>query len=278
MERIDFVDLKTQYAGLRDEILAGLDHVMSRADFILGEPVRTFERTFAQYLGGPAGYGVASGTDALHLALRACGVGPGDEVITQANTFIATALAISYAGARPVLVDIDPATYLIDVERVRHAITPRTKAIIPVHLFGRAMDLTDLMGLAQHHGLAVIEDACQAHGAALDGRRAGTTGALGCFSFYPGKNLGAYGDGGYVLVNDPRLDAPIAMLRNYGQSKKYHHHILGFNSRLDSVQAVVLNVKLPRLDDWNRQRERLAALYRDRLSAANRSQIGRAHV
>jgi dTDP-4-amino-4,6-dideoxygalactose transaminase len=266
VESVPFVDLKAQYALLRTEVLAAMDEVMGRADFILGEPVRSFEREFCQYLGGRFGFGVASGTDALHLALRALEIGPGDEVITVANTFVATALAIRYTGARPVLVDIDPQTYLMDVDQVAAAIGPHTKAIIPVHLFGRAMDLKALLALAAVNSLALVEDACQAHGATLGGKRVGTTGTMGCYSFYPGKNLGGYGDGGFVLLGEPELAQRIQMLRNYGQLRKNDHLIVGYNSRLDSLQAAILRVKLRHLDQWNSARQRTAQLYRDGLA------------
>jgi dTDP-4-amino-4,6-dideoxygalactose transaminase len=266
VESIPFVDLRAQYQALREEILPAIEQVMATADFILGREVRAFEEEFTGYVGGLAGYGVASGTDALHLALRACGVGPGDEVILPTNTFIATALAVSLAGAKPVLVDIDPETHLLDLEQTAAAITRRTRAIIPVHLFGRAMDLAPLVELAERHGLEIVEDACQAHGARVNGARVGSIGALGTFSFYPGKNLGAYGDGGFIVINREDLVESVRMLRCYGEVRKYHHRIKGFNSRLDSIQAAVLRVKLRRLEEWNRRREALADMYRERLS------------
>jgi len=263
--KIPFVDLGAQYRGIREEVLAAVDSVCSESRFILGPDVAQFETEFAQYVGAGHAISVASGTDALHLALRALGIGPGDEVITVANTFIATALAISHAGATPVLVDCLPDSYNIDPAAVRRAVTPRTKAIVPVHLYGQAADMDAILEIAREHGLKVVEDACQAHGAGWKGKRLGTMGEIGCFSFYPGKNLGAYGDGGAVVTNDAVLARQLRLLRDYGSPEKYKHQFKGFNSRLDGLQAAVLRVKLPHLDAWNAARFRNAQEYSRRL-------------
>jgi len=261
MIQVPFVDLQAQYVTIRDEIQVAIQGVLDAGWFILGHHVESFEKAFAGYCGGGEAIGVGSGTEALHLALQACGVGPGDEVITVSNTFVATALAIDYVGAKPVFVDIDPVMYTIDVTQVEAYITPRTKAILPVHLFGQPADMDPILALAKAHGLHVIEDACQAHGAEYKGQRVGAIGDIGCFSFYPSKNLGAYGDGGLVLTHDPALADRVRLLRNYGQRRKYFHHIRGYNSRLDELQAAVLEAKLPHLDAWNDQRRRIAARY-----------------
>lgn len=260
--RIPFVDLQVQYEGLCAEMALALEGVMKRGVFILGDEVAAFEKAFAHFCGARECIGVASGCDALLWALKACGVGPGDEVITVANTYIATVLAITAAGARPVLVDCLEDSYEIDPEAARKAITPKTRAIIPVHLYGQAADLDPLMALAREHNLLIIEDAAQAHGALYKGRPCGSFGVAGCFSFYPGKNLGAYGDGGAVVSNDSSVADRIRMFRNYGQSRKYHHDTFGWNSRLDTMQAAVLSVKLPHLNKWNEARRRNAALYK----------------
>lgn len=262
---VPFVDLQTQYRQLRDEVLLAVDKVFSQSAFILGDEVTQFEREFAAFCGSRESVGVATGCDALLWALKACGVGPGDEVITAGNSYIATALAITAAGARPILVDCCPDSYEIDVEAVRAAITPRTKAIIPVHLYGQAADMEPLMALAKAKGMMVIEDAAQAHGATYRGKACGTFGQVGCFSFYPGKNLGAYGDGGAVTTDDPALAQQIRMLRNYGQSKKYYHDVAGWNSRLDTVQAAILRIKLRHLAAWNDARRQHADAYRKQL-------------
>lgn len=262
-ETIPFLDLPGQYRDLAHEIDPAVKRVMERCDFILGEAVSEFERTFAAYIGVPRCLGVGSGTDALQLALRALEIGPGDEVITVANTFIATVEAISYVGAQPVLVDCRAENCLIDDGAVAAAITGRTRAIIPVHLYGQPAPRERLQALAARRGLAIIEDAAQAHGATWsDGARCGTWGRLSAFSFYPGKNLGAFGDGGVVGTADPVLAERIELMRNWGAKIKYHHEIKGFNSRLDTVQAAVLNVKLQYLERWNERRRELAAHYR----------------
>jgi dTDP-4-amino-4,6-dideoxygalactose transaminase len=266
---IPLVDLITQYQALAEEISGAVQTVLGRADFILGSEVQDFEEEFADYCCADHAIGVANGTDALHLGLRACGIGQGDEVITAANSFIASAAAISFSGATPVFADIDPHTYTLDPAAVERAITPRTRAILPVHLYGQPADMDAIMMIARRHGLRVIEDACQAHGARYKGRRVGSIGDLGAFSFYPGKNLGAAGDGGAAVTNSPELARQLRMLRNYGQSAKYHHDFLAFNSRLDTIQAAILRVKLRYLDRWNAQRRQAAALYTVQLTDLN---------
>lgn len=266
---VPFVDLATQHAALRGEIDAAIARVIDEGQFVLGEVVARFEAEFAAYCGARFAVSVASGLDALTLALVALGIGPGDEVITAANTFIATALAIVRAGAKPVLVDCDSESLSIDVAQVASAITPRTRAILPVHLYGRLADMPALAQLAEHHGIALVEDAAQAHGAALDGRAAGAWGAAGCFSFYPSKNLGALGDGGAVVTSEPALAEKLRMLRNYGAPTKYQHELAGFNSRLDTLQAAILRVKLPHLDEWNHARRQAATKLRELLSTAD---------
>ena len=262
---IPLVDLGAQYQAIQEEISKSVSDVLSKCNFILGDAVTEFEIDFAEFCQSKYCVGVASGTDALHLALRALGVGKGAEVITAANTFVATVLAISYVGAKPVLVDIDPETYNLDLNQMESKITPRTKAIIPVHLYGRPVDMNELMRFAERYSLKVVEDACQAHGATWDGRKVGSFGIAGCFSFYPGKNLGAYGDGGAIVTSDESLYERLKMLRNYGSPKKYHHDFVGYNSRLDSIQAAVLNVKLRHLEEWNNKRLANAKLYNRKL-------------
>jgi dTDP-4-amino-4,6-dideoxygalactose transaminase len=258
---IPLVDLKAQYHRIAAELHEATTCVMQRCDFILGQDVQRFENEFATYCERKLAVTCGSGTDALHLVCRALGIGEGDEVIMPAMTFVATALAIHLAGARPVLVDVDPHTALIDPAKVETAITPRTKAIMPVHLYGQCCDMDWLLDIAKHKNLYIIEDAAQAHGAFWKGRKAGSFGAVGCFSFYPGKNLGAYGDGGAIVTDDPALADRVQMLRNWGERKKYHHEEMGLNSRLDTMQAAILRVKLQYLDEWNEARRRLAACY-----------------
>ncbi|MFH1691073.1 MAG: DegT/DnrJ/EryC1/StrS family aminotransferase [Candidatus Omnitrophota bacterium] len=264
---IPFVDLKAQYQMIQDEVHVQMQDVLNRTNFILGDAVVEFEKKFATFCDAAYCVGVASGTDALHLSLKALGVGPGDEVIVPANTFVATVLAVSYAGARPVLVDVEPHSYNMDLELLQKRITPKTKAIIPVHLYGRPVDMNRLCAIARHHGITIVEDDCQAHGAMWQGRKVGSFGLMGCFSFYPGKNLGAYGDGGAVVTSDEKLANTLRMLRNYGSPKKYSHDFIGFNSRLDTIQASVLNVKLKYLDDWNKKRFQNAKLYNHKLES-----------
>jgi dTDP-4-amino-4,6-dideoxygalactose transaminase len=263
---IPFLDLKAQYAAIETAVRAAIDGVFERGVFILGPEVAAFEQEFAAYLGAQYAIGVASGTDALHLALRACGSGPGDEVITVTNTAVATVAAVELAGACPVFVDIDPATFNLNPRLVDKAITPRTKALLPVHLYGQPADLQPLLDIARARGLRVIEDACQAHGATYQGKKVGTLGDIGCFSFYPTKNLGGYGDGGMVITNDAGLAERLKLLRAYGWKERDRSVLRGVNSRLDEVQAAVLRVKLRYLDAWNQQRRALAARYTEQLS------------
>lgn len=262
--RVPFVDLRTQRESIASEVQAAITSVMERGDFVLGADVERFEAEFAEYLGAVHAVGVGSGGAALELALRAYGIGGSDEVITAANTFVATVLAIVAVGARPVLVDVDSKTLNMDPDALAAAITPRTRAVIPVHLYGQPADLDRILAVAARHHLVVIEDTAQAHGARYHGRRAGTFGHAAAFSFYPSKNLGAYGDGGLVATNDARIAETLRMLRNYGQRAKYHHAIVGTNSRLDTLQAAILRVKLGHLDHWNCCRQEHAARY-DRL-------------
>ncbi len=259
--KVPFVDLQAQYQSLAEEMTTAVGGVMERCDFILGGKVTEFEEMFADYCDVAHGVGVDSGYSALELLVMAYGIGPGDEVITAANTFIATTLAISNTGATPVLVDCDPRTFNIDPTKIEAAITPRTKGIMPVHLYGQPADMDPIMALAEKYNLVVIEDASQAHGALYKGRRVGSIGHAAGFSLYPGKNLGAYGDAGIVVTNDADIAEKIRMLRNLGMKIKYHHEIKGFNRRLDTMQAAVLCVKLPHLDGWNENRRRVAAEY-----------------
>ncbi|MBI2822294.1 MAG: DegT/DnrJ/EryC1/StrS family aminotransferase [Acidobacteria bacterium] len=259
--QIPFVDLKSQTGSLTEEILQAIGGVLRRADFVLGEEVALFEKDFADYCGVEHAVGVDSGISALELGLRALGIKPGDEVITVANTFIATASAISFAGARPVLVDVDPESYNMGLQTLEGAITERTRAIVPVHLYGQPADMDGIAAVAAEHGLVVLEDACQAHGARYKRRRAGSLGDAAAFSFYPGKNLGAFGDGGMLVTNRADVAEQVRMLRNYGQSRKYIHEFLAFNRRLDTIQAAILRVKLRYLDEWNQNRRRCAQCY-----------------
>lgn len=264
--QVPFIDLPLQIRNLQAEIDAALRRVLAHGEFILGRELVQFEAEWAKFCGARHAVGVGSGTEALHLILRALGIGAGDEVITVANTFIATAEAISSAGATPVLVDCELGNYLIDVTAVAAAVTPRTRAIIPVHLYGQPANMDGLTALARRHGLALIEDAAQAHGATLaDGRTCGALGAGAAFSFYPGKNLGAFGDGGAVTTGDDAVAARLRQLRNLGATVKYHHDIKGYNSRLDTLQAAILSVKLRHLAAWNDARRTAAGWYRDAL-------------
>jgi len=263
---IPLVDLKAQDAEVRAEVEAGWKSVLDRTAFVLGPEVAEFEAAFADFSGAAHCIGVANGTDALELALRAAGVGPGDEVLVPANTFIASALAVARAGAVPVLTDVDADTQLIDPADAARRVTARTKAVLPVHLFGQMAPMTDIERLAAEHGLVVVEDAAQSQGAAQRGRGSGTIGLAAGTSFYPGKNLGAYGDAGAVLTNDDDVAAKVRALRNYGSEVKYHHPETGFNSRLDTVQAVVLSAKLKRLAAWNEARRAAARRYDELLA------------
>jgi len=259
--RIPLVDLKQQHQTIWPEIEKALRQVIESSQFILGDAVARFEEHFAAYCGVPYAIGVDSGTSALELILRAFDIGPGDQVITAANTFIATVLAIAYTGAQPVLVDVDPETMNLDPMQLERAISPRTRAILPVHLYGQPADMDAIAEIAERHGLLVIEDACQAHGARYKGKRVGALGHAAAFSFYPAKNLGALGDGGMVVTRDADLAARIRKLRNYGQDRKYHHVLLGYNRRLDTIQAAVLDVKLCALDARNAARRAHAMRY-----------------
>jgi len=265
---VPYFDLRQQYAGIRDEILEALDRACRNATFILGPDVAEFEGEFAAYCEVKHCVALNSGTSALHLALLAAGVGRGDEVITTANTFIATAEAISYTGARPVFADIDPATANIDPRGIEAAITPRTKAIVPVHVYGRPADLDAILKIGESRGVPVIEDACQAHGARWRGRRVGGFGLAATFSFYPGKNLGAYGEGGALTTNDDRVAETARVLRDHGQTSRYHHDHVGWNYRMDGFQGAVLRVKLRHLDEWTKRRLDIARLYQERLAGA----------
>jgi dTDP-4-amino-4,6-dideoxygalactose transaminase len=280
--KVPFVDLVGQYEELHSEIRDAIERVMGGARFILGTEVEQFEGEFAKFCGVQHGIGVANGTDALHLALRALGIGPGDEVITVANTFVATAMAIVQAGATPVFVDVRPEDYNLDVSLLEGAITKKTKAIIPVHLYGQPSDMDPIREVARRHGLKVVEDACQAHGAMYGGRPTGSLGDAACFSFYPSKNLGAYGDGGAVVTDDPEVARRVRLLRNYGQQRKNEFQLAGYNSRLDTVQAAVLLVKLKRLAVWNEARRSAAARYGELLAgscvATPNEMAGRRHV
>jgi dTDP-4-amino-4,6-dideoxygalactose transaminase len=258
---IPFVDLKAQYRAIRDEVRPAIDRVLESCEFTLGSEVAAFEAEFAAHCRTAYGVGVNSGTSALHLALLAAGVGPGDEVITVPFTFIATVSAIDYTGARPVFVDIDPVTFTIDPSAIEAAISERTKAIVPVHLYGQPADMDPLLAIARRHGLVVIEDAAQAHGAEYKGRRCGSMGDLGCFSFYPGKNLGAYGEGGMVVTGSADHARTVRMLRDWGAERKYEHVLKGYNYRLEGIQAAVLRVKLRHLEDWTEARRAAAARY-----------------
>lgn len=262
--KVPLLDLTRQDAALRAEILDAIDRLSSQASFILGEAVEQFESDFAAYVGARHCVGVNSGTSALHLALLAAGVGPGDEVITPANSFIAVAEVISYTGATPVFVDIDPVTANVDPAAVERAITPRTRAIVPVHLYGRSADLDPLLDLAERKGVSLIEDACQAHGALYRGRRVGALGLAGAFSFYPTKNLSAWGEAGALVTNDDRVAALARSLRTHGESRRYFHDRVGYNYRMEGLQGIVLQVKLRRLEQWNARRREIAATYRQK--------------
>lgn len=258
---IPFVDLKAQYVSIKDEVNAAIQHVLETCQFTLGSEVEAFEQEFASYCSAQHGIGVNTGTSALHLALLAAGVGSGDEVITVPFTFVATVAAIHYTGAKTVFVDIDPQTFTIDVKKIESAITKRTKAIIPVHLYGQPADMDPILDIAKKYNLVVIEDAAQAHGAEYKGRRVGGLGDMGCFSFYPGKNLGAYGEGGMVVTNNSEFTRTIRMLRDWGAEKKYHHVLKGYNYRLEGIQGAVLRVKLKYLEEWTESRRAAATYY-----------------
>ncbi|RKO65482.1 DegT/DnrJ/EryC1/StrS family aminotransferase [Desulfofundulus salinus] len=263
--KIPVLDLTPEIEALWDELMAAIQKVLKSGQFIMGPNVKAFEQEVAAYLGVKHAIGVNSGTDALVIALRSAGIGPGDEVITTPFTFFATAEAISQVGAIPVFVDIDPKTFNIDPELIEPAITPKTKAILPVHLYGQAADMDPIMGLAAKYNLKVIEDTAQAFGGEYKGRKLGTIGNVGCFSFFPSKNLGAFGDGGLIATNDDEIAEIARMLRVHGARKKYYNEMIGYNSRLDEIQAAILRVKLPHIDEWNEARRQAAKRYNELL-------------
>lgn len=265
---IPFLELKEQHRRLDQELRAAVDRVLASGWFALGPEVEAFEDAFARYLGAKHCVGVNSGTAALHLSLLALGIGPGDEVITVPYTFIATVEAITAVGAHPVLVDVDPISYTMDPKQAEAAITPRTRAMIPVHLCGQSADMQELMRIAQTHRLAVIEDACQAHGAECQGHKVGTFGAAGCFSFYPSKNLGSCGEGGAVVTNDSDVAGRVRMLRNHGSLGKFDHVVPAFNFRMEALQGAILSAKLKHLDEWNQARRTLARRYDEKLAGS----------
>jgi dTDP-4-amino-4,6-dideoxygalactose transaminase len=263
--KIPLVDLRRQYLSIKTEINRAIEGVLNSGRFILGENVESFEREFASYLGVKHAIGVASGTDALVMALKALEVRRGDEIITVSFTFTSTVDSVVHNGGTPVFVDIDSESYTIDVRKLEHKITNKTKAIIPVHLYGNPCDMNPIIETAEKHGLYIVEDAAQAHGAEYNGRKVGSLGHIACFSFYPSKNLGAYGDAGMIVTNDPDIGDKIRMLREYGQKEKYRHELIGYNSRLDELQAAILRVKLKYLDAWNEKRRICAKLYNELL-------------
>lgn len=275
---VPFVDLRAQYLSIKAEVDAAVLKVLDSTQYVLGPEVKAFEEKFAAYCRSREAIGVNTGTSALHLALLAIGVGPGDEVITTPFTFIATVSAVAYTGARPVLVDIDPATLTIDPARIEAAITPRTKAIMPVHLYGQPADMDPIIAIARRHGIAVIEDAAQAHGAEYRGQRVGSIGDAGCFSFYPGKNLGAYGEGGAVTTSVPEIARKVRMLRDWGAERKYVHELQGYNFRLEGLQGAILKVKMGHIERWTEARRACAAYYDRRLPARFQTQVVPAHM
>jgi dTDP-4-amino-4,6-dideoxygalactose transaminase len=263
--KVPFVDLNLQYKNHREAFEKALIETAASTEYILGPEVSQFEKSFADFLEAKQVIGVASGTDALRLSCLALDLKPGDEILVPANTFIASVLGINELGAKFVPVDVDPVSHLMDLADAKHRITPRTKGIIPVHLYGQIMNMDSLVDFSEQHGLFFIEDACQAHGAKWKGKSAGTFGVSGCFSFFPSKNLGAFGDGGAIAVNDIGMAKKLQQLRNYGSTKKYHHDICGTNSRLDSLQAAVLSIKMKYLEDWNKKRFQIACHYAEKL-------------
>ncbi|PIP31476.1 erythromycin biosynthesis sensory transduction protein eryC1 [bacterium (Candidatus Gribaldobacteria) CG23_combo_of_CG06-09_8_20_14_all_37_87_8] len=264
--KVNFVDLKKQYLTIKPEIDTAIQQVIDNSSFILGDEVSEFEKEFAAFCGVKYAVGLDSGISALELGMRALGIGPGDEVITPANSFIASSSSISFTGAKPVLVDCLPDTYNIDPKCVEKAITKKTKAIMPVHLYGQPAEMDSILKIARKHRLFVVEDACQAHGALYHGKKTGSFGELAAFSFYPGKNLGAYGDAGALVTNKKKIAQKVSMMRNYGQKKKYDHQFLAWNRRLDNLQAAILRVKLRHLDLWNKKRFENAEVYYGLLS------------
>lgn len=280
---IPFLDIKAQYQSIKGEIDAAVLGVLASGQYVLGEEVLRFEQEFADYCNVKHAIAVNTGTSALHLALLAAGIGPGDEVITVPFTFVATVSAICYTGARPVFVDVEPVTLTMDPAEIEAKITPRTKAIIPVHIYGQMADMDAIKGIADHHRIPVIEDACQAHGAQYKGQRAGSIGMSGCFSFYPGKNLGACGEGGLVVTNNDEQAKTMRMLRDWGQEQRYHHLLKGFNYRMDAIQGAILRVKLRHLEAWTEARRTHARRYSSLLAGSPHLKIpvetaGRRHV
>ena len=265
---IPFLDLKAQYKQIKPEIDAAVARVFDSAQFVLGREVSGFEERFADYCGVAHCTALNSGTSAIHLALLAAGIGRGDEVITVSMTFVATTAAILYCGAKPVFIDVEPDTWTMDPTLIEAAITPRTKAILPVHLHGLMADMGPIIDIARRHGLVVIEDAAQSHGAEYKGRRAGSIGDIGCFSFYPGKNLGAYGEGGAAVSNNPELTRQMALLRDWGQESKYNHVVAGYNYRMDGIQGAILNVKMDHIEAWTEARRTVASHYDCLLSSS----------
>lgn len=280
--KIPFVDLKSQYQSIKNTIDHAISEVIHNTAFIGGKYVQEFENEFAEFCGSKYCVGVGNGTDALYIAMRALGISTGDEVITAANSFIATSEAITMTGARVVFVDCHPTTYNIDTQKIQDAITPRTRAIIPVHLYGQPADMTEIRSIAREHGLYVIEDAAQAHGAEIKGRRTGCMGDVGCFSFYPGKNLGAYGDAGAIVTNDEELASRCRMIANHGRLEKYNHSFEGVNSRMDGLQAAILSCKLKFLEQWTDMRRSVARAYNNLLDHSEiitpAEQAGMRHV
>ena len=258
---ITFVDLKKEYNSLNKELNETIQNTISNSNFILGEEVKKFENEFSNYINTKYSIGVNSGSDALYLAIKSLGIGKGDEVITVSHTFISTVDAICRNKAKPVFIDIEPDTYCMDPSKIEEKITENTKAILPVHLYGHPANMGSIQEIANDNGLFLIEDACQAHGAEYKGKKVGSIGDVSCFSFYPTKNLGAYGDGGIIVTNNEELNSRLKLLRNYGQYEKNHHNLIGYNSRLDEIQAAILRVKLKYLDQWNKRRRESAALY-----------------
>jgi dTDP-4-amino-4,6-dideoxygalactose transaminase len=262
-KKIPFFNFKREHSGIQLEISEAIERVFESGRFVLGDEGAAFETEFSSYIGAKYGIGVNSGSDALFLALKALGIDENSEVITVSHTFVSTVDSIVRCGATPVFVDVEPDTYCINTAKIEEKITQKTKAILPVHLYGHPVDLDEVLKIAKQYDLSVVEDACQAHGTEYKGKKVGSSGNAGCFSFYPVKNLGAYGDGGMVTTNDSSLAERIKLLRNYGQSRKYYHDFVGINSRLDELQAAILRVKLSRLDEWNEKRRRLAQLYKE---------------
>ena len=267
--KVPFVDLSLQYQEIQKEVFEGIQDVCQRGAFILGQEEKDFEAEFAKYCHSQYGVGLNSGTDALYLALSALDIGPGDEVVLPTHTFIATALCVSYTGATPVFADSEDGTFNIDPRSFENAITKKTKAVLPVHIYGQPADMAEIVSIAHKHGITVIEDAAQAHGAVYKNERVGALGDIACFSFYPTKNLGAFGDGGMVITKKQDIYEKVMMLRDYGRKGRYEHIVKGYNTRLDTVQAVALSAKLKRLDQWNRMRQQVAAWYQDELAGVS---------